>query len=160
MGTISIIICGLIGAGSASKQSFLTGWIFLVNFSIALYSAIFLAPLAVALLVLLITLIFGFKWYLSLGLPLVLLSGLFIYAVVFIIIDGKPRKLMAFGALFFALSIYLILIDLVISRYIHGSFRLIWSYWPFVPLFTVGLMAMLFSRSIKISSWLKKKLFI
>ncbi|MBO4647905.1 MAG: hypothetical protein J5806_07075 [Lentisphaeria bacterium] len=50
MGTISIIICGLIGAGSASKQSFLTGWIFLVNFSIALYSAIFLAPLAVALL--------------------------------------------------------------------------------------------------------------
>ena len=116
--------------------------------------------LAVALLVLLITVIFRFKWYLSLGLPLVLLSGLFIYAVVFIIIDDKPRKLMAFGSLFFALSIYLILIDLVISHHIHSSFRLTWSYWPFVPLFTVGLMAMLFSRSMKISSWLKKKLFI
>ena len=50
MGTIFVIICGLIGAGSAGKQSFLDNWMFLVNFSIALYSAIFLAPLAVALL--------------------------------------------------------------------------------------------------------------
>ena len=50
MGTIIIIVCGLIGACSASKQSFLAGWSFLVNFCIALYLAIFLAPTAVSLM--------------------------------------------------------------------------------------------------------------
>ncbi len=116
--------------------------------------------LAVAALLLLITLIFRFKWYLSLGLPLVLVTGLFIYVVVIILIEGKPRKLMAFGSLFFALSIYLGLIDIIISHYVYGSFQPQWSYWPFVPLFTIGVISMLFSRSRKISSWLKKKLFI
>lgn len=50
MGTIFIIACGLIGAVSAGKQSFFKNWVFLVNFSISLYFAIFLAPLAIPLL--------------------------------------------------------------------------------------------------------------
>ena len=50
MGTIFIIACGLIGAFSAGKQSFFKCWVFLINFCFSLYSAFFLAPLAVPLL--------------------------------------------------------------------------------------------------------------
>ncbi len=50
MGTLFIIACGLIGAFTAARQSFSVCWIFLVNFSLALYSALFLAPLVVPLL--------------------------------------------------------------------------------------------------------------
>ncbi len=50
MGTILILIGGLIGAGSGFKKSFTTSWIFLINLSFALYISIFLAPFAVSLL--------------------------------------------------------------------------------------------------------------
>ena len=50
MGTILILIGGLIGAGSGFKKSFTTSWIFLINLSFALYCSIFLAPFMVTLL--------------------------------------------------------------------------------------------------------------
>ena len=50
MGTILILIGGLIGAGSAFKKTFTTSWIFLINLSFALYCSIFLAPFMVSLL--------------------------------------------------------------------------------------------------------------
>ena len=50
MGTIFIIVCGLIGAFTAGKQSFFACWRFLIHFSFALYSAFFLSPLVVPLL--------------------------------------------------------------------------------------------------------------
>ena len=50
MGYIIIIVCGLIGAGSALKKKFLTCWIFLINVCFSLYLAIFLAPVLAPLL--------------------------------------------------------------------------------------------------------------
>ena len=116
--------------------------------------------LAVALYLLMITLIFGMKWYLPLGLPLTVLSGLLLYVFIRILFEGQHRKLMTFGSLSFSLSLYLCLIDLIITIHNTGRIGLKWSYWPFVPLFTIGIIAMLFSRSQRISSWLKRRLFI
>ena len=50
MGTLLILIGGLIGAGSGFKKRFTTSWIFLINLSFALYCSIFLAPVMVSLL--------------------------------------------------------------------------------------------------------------
>ena len=50
MGTLAIIVCGFIGAGSAARKNFVSSWIFLVNLSFSLYLAIFLTPMAVPLL--------------------------------------------------------------------------------------------------------------
>ncbi len=50
MGTLAIIICGLIGAGSGVKKDFSQCWIFLVNLSFSLYVAILVNPLVVSLL--------------------------------------------------------------------------------------------------------------
>lgn len=50
MGTLLVLIGGLIGAGSVYKKSFMANWIFLINLTFALYAAIFLAPLMVSLL--------------------------------------------------------------------------------------------------------------
>ena len=50
MGTLMLVIGGLIGAGSAAKKSFTSCWIFLVNLIFSLYISIFLAPLVVTVL--------------------------------------------------------------------------------------------------------------
>ncbi len=50
MGTLLVLIGGLIGAGSGFKKSFAASWIFLINLSFSLYISIFLAPLVVSLL--------------------------------------------------------------------------------------------------------------
>ena len=50
MGTIFVLIGGLIGAGSSFQKSFASCWILLVNFAFALYVSIFLTPLAVPLM--------------------------------------------------------------------------------------------------------------
>ena len=50
MGTLFILIGGLIGAGSGFKKTFISCWIFLINLSFSIYVSIFLAPLAVPLL--------------------------------------------------------------------------------------------------------------
>ena len=50
MGTLAVIICGLIGAGTAARKDFSQCWIFLVNLSFSLYTAILLNPLVVSLL--------------------------------------------------------------------------------------------------------------
>ncbi len=50
MGTLLILIGGLIGAGSGFKKSFASCWILLINFSFSVYISVFLAPLAVTFL--------------------------------------------------------------------------------------------------------------
>ena len=50
MGTLLVLIGGLIGAGCGHKKSFMANWIFLINLTFALYVSIFLASLAVPLL--------------------------------------------------------------------------------------------------------------
>lgn len=50
MGTLMLVIGGLIGAGSAVKKSFTSCWIFLIDLTFAIYVSVFLAPLAVTLL--------------------------------------------------------------------------------------------------------------
>lgn len=50
MGTLLVLIGGLIGAGSVYKKGFMSGWIYLINLVFALYISIFLAPLVVSLL--------------------------------------------------------------------------------------------------------------
>ena len=116
--------------------------------------------LAIVLYILLINIIFKTKWFLPIGLPLTVASGLLVFFIVKILFEGDHRKLMTFGSLSFALSIYLCVIDVIITSFSTGVFRLSWAYWPFVPLFTFGTAAMLFSRSQRISSWLKRRLFI
>ena len=139
-------------------------WVFILvpfRFSFSRPSVcIIFDTLAVALYVLLINLVFRMKWFLPLGLPLTLLSGALLYVIVRILIEGEYRKLMTFGSLSFALSVFLFLINIFITHYLTGKFRATWAYWPSVPLLTVGVVSMLFSRSRRISSWLQKKLFI
>ena len=50
MGTLLVLIGGLIGAGSGFKKSFVSCWILLINFAFSVYISVFLAPLAVTLL--------------------------------------------------------------------------------------------------------------
>ena len=50
MGTLLVLIGGLIGAGTGLKKSFVSGWISMVNLSFSIYISIFLAPLGVTLL--------------------------------------------------------------------------------------------------------------
>ena len=50
MGTLLVLIGGLIGAGNGFKKSFVSCWILLINFSFSIYISVFLAPLAVTLL--------------------------------------------------------------------------------------------------------------
>ena len=50
MGTLLVLIGGLIGAGSGFKKSFVSCWILLINFSFSVYISVFLAPLAVTFL--------------------------------------------------------------------------------------------------------------
>ena len=50
MGTLLVLIGGLIGAGSSFKKTFTSSWISLINLSFSVYISIFLAPLAVSLL--------------------------------------------------------------------------------------------------------------
>ena len=50
MGTLLVLIGGLIGAGSGLKKSFVSCWILLINFSFSIYISVFLAPLAVTML--------------------------------------------------------------------------------------------------------------
>ena len=50
MGTLLVLIGGLIGAGTGFKKSFVGAWISMINLSFSLYISVFLAPLAVTLL--------------------------------------------------------------------------------------------------------------
>ena len=50
MGTLLVLIGGLIGAASVYKKSFMSNWIFLINLAFSLYTSAFLAPLVVPLL--------------------------------------------------------------------------------------------------------------
>ena len=50
MGTLAVIVCGIIGTVSAARKNFVPCWIFLVNLSFSLYLAIFLSPLVIPLL--------------------------------------------------------------------------------------------------------------
>jgi len=50
MGTLLVLIGGLIGAGSVYKKGFMPAWIYLINLAFALYISIFLASFVVSLL--------------------------------------------------------------------------------------------------------------
>ena len=50
MGTLLVLIGGLLGAGSGFKKSFVASWISMVNLSFSIYISVVLAPLAVNLL--------------------------------------------------------------------------------------------------------------
>lgn len=67
MGTIFVLIGGLIGAGSSFQKSFASCWILLVNFAFALYVSIFLTPLAVPLMEVVPGLETGYKNAITIG---------------------------------------------------------------------------------------------
>ena len=50
MGTLLVLIGGLIGASTVYKKSFMANWIFLINLAFSIYTSVFLAPLVVPLL--------------------------------------------------------------------------------------------------------------
>jgi hypothetical protein len=67
MGTLFVLIGGLIGAGSSYQKSFAACWIVLVNFAFSLYISIFLAPLAVPLMEVVPGLETGYKNAVTIG---------------------------------------------------------------------------------------------
>ena len=47
MGTIFVLVCGIIGSGHAYKKDFASSWGFLISLAFALYAGIFLAPVVI-----------------------------------------------------------------------------------------------------------------
>ena len=67
MGTIFVLIGGLIGAGSSFQKTFASSWIVMVNFAFALYVSVFLTPLAVPLMEVVPGLETGYKNAVTIG---------------------------------------------------------------------------------------------
>lgn len=115
----------------------------------------------VAFYILLIAVMFnGISWYLSIALPLLLMSGGFIAGEIYIFNREKANRIWIFGCFQVILSLYLFGINLITSKAVHGSYAISWAWWPSIPFFTIGIFFMVVSTNAKISEWLRKKLFI
>ncbi len=116
---------------------------------------------ATALYVLLISILTnGFKWYLPLALPIIVVSGCEILAMIFIHRSKRIGKLTKAGCCILAVSFLPLLIDVAIAHYLNGTFMPQWSWYASVPLFVLGLTVIILSKSVKVTEWLRKKMYI
>ena len=99
------------------------------------------------------------EWYLPLALPLVLLSAAL--GVLNIAISrrriGKIAKL---GWSIIPLGCFLCGVDITITHYTTGSFLPMWAWFVTIPLLVFGIVAIIISKSVRLSEWIRRKMFI
>lgn len=115
---------------------------------------------AAAYLLLIAALNHGISWYFVLGLPLVLLTGWFAVLCLFFVRQKKLGKLGIAGRLLLSTAIFLFGIDIIIRQALAGSFWPLWAWYASAPLIVLGVVIIIFSRSIRISEWIRRKLFL
>ncbi len=101
----------------------------------------------------------GVDWFFSIGLPITTYCLLWILSIIFIL----RRNLNTsgyFGCSTICTSLLPFMIDITIQKAVNDTFMPAWSYWVSIPLFTIGVIFVIISRSQKLSSWIQKNLFV
>lgn len=102
----------------------------------------------------------GLPWYLPLALPITLLAG--IAAAVTALIAAKRRitRLSAVAWSFISVSLLPGAIDMTVTHFRTGSFLPTWGWFVTVPMLVLGIVLVVISRSVRMTEWIRRKMFI
>ncbi len=95
---------------------------------------------AIALYVFAISYVLGENWFLPFALPVIAGIALIVSSVSILSYYLKRGYLYIFGGAFIALGAYSILIEVLIHLNFGVHDRLVWSIYPFIALFLIGMM--------------------
>lgn len=128
---------------------------------INVYVVCLFATFVTALYVLMIeTLTHNGGWFLPLALPIIVGAGLLEISEVFIFRKCKRGRLSLLGWAILPIAVYPCIIDIVIAHYLRDSFMPLWSWYVTLPLLVLGITVIVISRSLRITEWIRRKLFI
>lgn len=123
-----------------------------------LYAGINLA--ATPLFLWLIATFNGGTWFMPLALPLVLLAGVVSMLMIWVLHMKKLSKIAKAGWLIFLLAFLPAGIDVIVTHYLTGSVIPVWAWFVTIPLLALSITALIISRSIALSEWIRRKLFL
>lgn len=114
---------------------------------------------AVLLYLLFIERMNGGSWFLGLGLPLTAAASVCILVPALLFTKLKPSVLIRIGIVLFAVGLYVVATELVISLNDSGMVRLVWSWYALIPCAVLGVVAMVLERRKKLKESIRRRLF-
>ncbi len=99
-------------------------------------------------------------WFLPLALPLVLLAGLLSGLILQQVRRRRARNLRKAGNVVLMTGAAVLCIELVISHYVEGRFRLEWSHYAAMSLAALGVILYILSFNASLSETIRRKLFL
>lgn len=165
---IVTVIWNMLTSGTISWSAYVIGAIALLFIFFALpfyfkrfYTVAFLITdcAAVLLYLFFIESMNGGSWFMGIGLPISVAAGIYIISLVLLFTKNKPVKILRRLALaFIASGVFILCIELIISIN-SGTFSLKWSFYAFVPLVVLSLIALVLEHRRNLKEEIKRRLF-
>lgn len=114
-----------------------------------------------ALYLLLVNYCTGFyPWYLPLGLPIILLIGAVSVMIIYIIRRKDKRRIEKIGWIVLISACLSCGIDILVTHFRTQNFFLGWAWYVSIPLIVFGIVLLIIARSVTLSEWLRRNLFV
>lgn len=99
----------------------------------------------------------GADWFLSLGLPILVLAGLVAAIIMIVVKTSKKKPLLTTATAAFALAVLMLGIDVVVNLYVKEMFVVTWSPIPAAALFPTAIFLFIVEYSPELKLYLMKK---
>lgn len=99
-------------------------------------------------------------WFLPLALPLTLASGIAALLAIYILRRKNHGRVEKTGWLVLDAAMLVCAIDVFIGFYSTGVLQPVWSWFVTIPLIVLGVVLLVISHSVRMSEWIRRKLFI
>ncbi len=99
-------------------------------------------------------------WFIQLALPLVLMAFAFCCLVTLIYRNKRINRITKSGFTAILLSVLLVGIDMTVVKFTTDLLHPSWAWYVSVPICVFGSVIVVASRSVRISEWIRRKLFI
>ena len=99
-------------------------------------------------------------WFLSFAFPAVGVVAIITTAVVALRKYVKRARLYIYGGAFISVGAFMVLLEALISRVFDGAVRFVWSVYPLISMFIIGMMLIIIAICKPLRQSLKKKFFL